>query len=217
MGDWVRVKKPYRVKKNESQYFEPEQVMEVLHNTVKLSDGKVWNLKRIALINNEEYIMWEAVGLKIEKGRSDCHRQGSKETEEPEKHCCITSKEDKKAVKRKGDGDKLKIPQEAAPITSKKLRPVDGGKISMIMMEDNIWSRSERKENPATAVLEHSVPRALHCTFLAALAILWYHSLQDVTSTWLRSWALANLDSFQPAPEAPVDIPWCLPRQSSVS
>ncbi|KAJ1109249.1 hypothetical protein NDU88_006612 [Pleurodeles waltl] len=53
VGSWVKVKKPWRVKKGESQYSEPIQVSKVLRNAVLLSDGKVWNLKRIAMFKGQ--------------------------------------------------------------------------------------------------------------------------------------------------------------------
>lgn len=46
---WVKVKKPWKVCKGESQFSEPLLVKKVLSNAVLLSDGKVWNIRRIAI------------------------------------------------------------------------------------------------------------------------------------------------------------------------
>ncbi|KAJ1138744.1 hypothetical protein NDU88_005125 [Pleurodeles waltl] len=56
---------------------------------------------------------------------SEGQREGSKDLDEPKKRHRITSKESKKAVKRKADKARPKAPQEAVPSDSKKLRPTD--------------------------------------------------------------------------------------------
>lgn len=48
VGDWVRIKKPGKVKKGESQFFAPEEVVEVLNNAVRVKSGKVWNMHSVA-------------------------------------------------------------------------------------------------------------------------------------------------------------------------
>lgn len=48
VGDWVRVKKPFKVPKGGNMFEAPQQVIEVLRNAVRLDDGRVWNLKRVA-------------------------------------------------------------------------------------------------------------------------------------------------------------------------
>lgn len=49
VGCWVKIKKPWKVRKGESQLSEPLRVIKVLRNAVQLSDGKVWNLKHVAI------------------------------------------------------------------------------------------------------------------------------------------------------------------------
>lgn len=49
VGDWVRIKKQTRVPKGQDQFETTQQVTEVLRNAVRLKDGRVWNLKCVAL------------------------------------------------------------------------------------------------------------------------------------------------------------------------
>ncbi|KAJ1162421.1 hypothetical protein NDU88_002889 [Pleurodeles waltl] len=48
VGDSVRIKRACVVPKDECRFYEPEEVVEVLCNAVGLSNGKVWNLNRVA-------------------------------------------------------------------------------------------------------------------------------------------------------------------------
>lgn len=57
----VKVKKPWKVKKKkkgESQFMDPFEIKEVLKNSVRLSNNKVWNLSRIAVLkaNKDVYL-----------------------------------------------------------------------------------------------------------------------------------------------------------------
>ncbi|KAJ1173329.1 hypothetical protein NDU88_005165 [Pleurodeles waltl] len=49
IGDWARIKKPGCVVKGESKYYVPDEVVEVLTNSIKLSNGKICNLYKVAL------------------------------------------------------------------------------------------------------------------------------------------------------------------------
>lgn len=49
VGDWVTIKKPTKVAKGVSRFYDPTKVIEVVNNAVRLENGKVWNLKRVVL------------------------------------------------------------------------------------------------------------------------------------------------------------------------
>lgn len=56
VGMLVKVKKPWKVKKGESQFMGPFEVKEILKNSVRLSNNKVWNLSKIAVLKADKVV-----------------------------------------------------------------------------------------------------------------------------------------------------------------
>lgn len=53
VGDLVKVKLPFKVRKGQSKFSKPFKVITLGNNSVKLSDGKVWHLSRIVKCKEE--------------------------------------------------------------------------------------------------------------------------------------------------------------------
>ncbi|KAJ1209139.1 hypothetical protein NDU88_004517 [Pleurodeles waltl] len=142
-----------------SNMLQPEDIEEI-RKAVREADTthKEWLLAQLLGIQSDQHNLEDPSNSGKSEELSGDQQEGSKEMEEPKKRCCIASKESKKAVKRKADGDKRKTPQEAAPSTSKKLRPTDGAG------RQSARVKVERRVPVRTVTLSCGVVPRQHCS-----------------------------------------------------
>lgn len=95
IGDWVRIKLGTKVKKGESKFSQPLQVVEVYSKSAKLSDNKVWYHSRMAMCKGKVIEtrsknvksptmdwLWDDV-IDREKGVSSCCHDGHNNSASP--------------------------------------------------------------------------------------------------------------------------------------